>query len=288
MLLINHKSFYVIGVDAGPRTIVCILTDLAGNIIERVTRSLHESITNDEFLAILKDCIQTILDESSIQMEKIIGIGVAMHGVVDVDSGLSLLAPNLSLTNVPIKEELENEFDLEVKVENDARAMALGEAWFGDHGEQLNMVAMNIGRGVGAGIVMGGKLYHGAQDIAGEIGHMTIDVNGKVCECGNRGCLQTFITGSAIAARALPLLPDFERNGQVLSGEKVYELAREGNVVSRQILVETGEMIGIGLINLIHILNPDKIILGGGVTGSEEFIFPAIQETIEKIGRAHV
>src|SRR5690625_6343629 len=112
--------------------------------------------------------------------------------------------------------------------------MALVEAWFGDYGEQLNMVAMNIGRGVGAGIVMGGKLYHGAQDIAGEIGHMTIDVHGEVCECGNRGCLQTFTTGAAIAARALPLLPDFERNGQALSGEKVNELERQGNTVSKQ------------------------------------------------------
>src|SRR5690625_316973 len=282
MLLINSDAFYIIGVDVGPKTVECIVVNLSGEIIERSTNTLTLPLTNDAFLAIIVKNIHHVIKQASIPTEKMIGIGVAMHGVVEIKTGTSLFAPNLRLQNIPIKATLEKEFDLQVKVENDARAMALGEAWFGDYGEQLNMVAMNIGRGVGAGIVMGGKLYHGAQDIAGEIGHMTIDVNGKVCECGNRGCLQTFITGSAIAARALPLLPDFERNGQVLSGEKVYELAREGNVVSRQILVETGEMIGIGLINLIHILNPDKIILGGGVTGSEEFIFPAIQETIEK------
>lgn len=282
MLLINSQAFHIIGVDVGPTTVECILANLSGEIIERTTDNLTLPLTNDEFLAILMENIHHVMEQSSIPTEKMIGIGVAMHGVVEINTGTSLFAPNLRLQNIPIKATLEKEFDLQVKVENDARAMALGEAWFGDYGEQLNMVAINIGRGVGAGIVMDGKLYHGAQDIAGEIGHMTIDLNGEVCECGNRGCLQTLITGSAIAARALESLPEDEQNRHSISGEKVYELAREGNEGARQTLVETGEMIGVGLINLIHILNPEKIILGGGVTGSKEFILPAIQETIEK------
>ncbi len=90
---------------------------------------------------------------------------------------------------------MEKEFELEVKVENDARAMALAESWFGDHGELTSMLFVNIGLGVGAGLIIDGKLYHGAQDIAGEVGHMTIDLHGEICECGNRGCLQTFTTG---------------------------------------------------------------------------------------------
>jgi len=282
MLLIDSEAFYMIGVDVGPKTVECIVANLAGEIIERSMNTLTLPLTNDAFLTILVENIQHLMEQVAIPFEKMIGIGVAMHGVVEIKTGTSLFAPNLRLQNIPIQATLEREFGLQVKVENDARAMALGEAWFGDNGDQRNMVAMNIGRGVGAGIVLDGKLYHGAQDIAGEIGHMTIDVHGEVCECGNRGCLQTFITGAAIAARALPLLPDFERNGQALSGEKVYELARQGNAVSKQTLEETGKMIGIGLINLIHILNPDKIILGGGVTGSKEFILPAIQETIKK------
>ena len=102
-----------------------------------------------------------------------------MHGVVDVETGTSLVAPILNLRNIPIKDALEEEFNITIKVENDARAMALGESWFGGHGEAESMVAVNIGRGVGAGVVMNGKLYHGAQGIAGEFGHMTIDMNGK-------------------------------------------------------------------------------------------------------------
>ncbi len=151
---------------------------------------------------------------------------------------------------------------LEVKVENDARAMALGESWFGDQGEVDSMLAVNIGRGVGAGLVIDGKLYHGAQDIAGEVGHMTIDLHGEICECGNRGCLQTFITGPAIARRAMKGIVAHDP----ITAEKVYELAISGNEEFATILKETGRVIGIGLTNLIHIINPEKIVLGGGVT----------------------
>src|SRR5690625_3305294 len=116
------------------------------------------------------------MEQVAIQFEKIIGIGVAMQGVVEIKTGKSIFDTNLRFQNIPIQATLEREFGLQVKVENDARAMALGEAWFGDNGDQRNMVAMNIGRGVGAGIVLDGKLYHGAQDIADEIGHMTIEI----------------------------------------------------------------------------------------------------------------
>lgn len=280
MLLINHKSFYVIGVDAGPETVVCILTDLAGNVIERSTSKLHLPISNKEFLAVLKNGIRTIIQNSSIAFEKIIGIGVAMHGVVEVQTGTSLFSPNLRLTNIPIKQVLEKEFDLEVKVENDARAMALGEAWFGDHGDLNHMLVVNIGRGVGAGLVVNGKLFHGSQDIAGEVGHMTIDLNGDRCECGNRGCLQTFVSGPAIARIAKKTLNSI--NHKEVTGEKIFEWAVLGNEECINILENTGRIIGIGLTNLIHVINPEKIILGGGVTKAAEFILPAIQNVIKE------
>lgn len=280
MLLINHRSFYVIGVDAGPETVVCILADLAGNVVERFTSQLSLPISNHEFLVILKEGIHKILQHSSIQIDKIIGIGIAMHGVVEVNTGTSLFAPNLNLKNIPIKQALEKEFDLEVKVENDARAMALGEAWFGEHGELHHMLAMNIGRGVGAGLVVNGKLFHGAQDIAGEIGHMTIEINGKQCECGNRGCLQTFVSGPAIAKVAKESMVDF--GDRDATGEEVYRLALSGREDCISILEKTGEIIGIGLTNLIHVINPEKIILGGGVTKAEKFILPVIRQTIQR------
>ncbi|MYL56052.1 ROK family protein [Virgibacillus halodenitrificans] len=286
MLHINKTAFYIIGVDAGPDKIDAIVADLSGSVLTRSSSQLEASLTNETFLSHLKKCIRSIMEEAPTNGAEILGIGVAMHGMVDVQTGTSLFAPNLGLTNIPIKEELEKEFNVVIKVENDARAMALGEAWFGGHGEIDSMVAVNLGRGVGAGIVVEGKLYHGAQDIAGEIGHMTIDMNGKQCECGNRGCLQTFATGSAIAARAQELLQAseaFKKDEAVkLTGESVYALAKAGNKMYEEILVETGVYIGVGLTNLIHLVNPKKVVLGGGVMNSAEFLLPSIQKTIDQ------
>jgi N-acetylglucosamine repressor len=272
MLLIDNSAFSIVGVDIGPDMIECVMADLSGKISNRSSSKLSTPITDSQFLTILKECIHTCIGSPPTSNEKIIGIGVAMHGVVEVETGTSLVAPILGLKNIPIKEELEKEFDLDVKVENDARAIALGESWFGDHGPLESMLVINIGRGVGAGLVMNGNLYHGSDDIAGEVGHMTIDLHGDVCECGNRGCLQTFITGPAIARRAQ----------HELSGEQMYELAVSGDENILSVFKETGEIIGVGLTNLIHIINPEKIVLSGGVTKSEKLILPEIRKTIEE------
>lgn len=279
MLHINTDTHYVIGIDAGPETVEGVLTDLTGKILHRTSSLLKNPLTNEQFVAILKETIYTIFDLSKIDQEKIIGVGIAMHGVVDINTGTSLVAPILNLSNIPIKAELEEEFNLTIKVENDARAMALGESWFGGHSDVDSMVAVNIGRGVGAGIVIDGKLYHGAHGIAGEIGHMTIDINGESCSCGNRGCLQTFVSGSAIADRATKHI---QEDGSDITGKEVFELAQRGHQTSIELLHETGIIIGVGLINLIHLVNPSKIVLGGGVMKSEKFILPAILETIER------
>lgn len=272
MLIINNQAFTIIGVDAGPESIECILSDLAGKVLKRSETKLQLPIDNGEFIAALKSCIEGVLETE----HPLIGIGVAMHGVVEVDTGTSLYAPNLGLANIPIKEELEKAFGLEVKVENDARAMALGEYWFGNHGELESMLAVNIGSGVGAGLILNGKLYHGASDIAGEIGHMTIDLHGEICECGNRGCLQTFVAGPAIARKV-----NSGATENPLSAENVFEQAVLGNERFAAILKETGRAMGVGLTNLIHIVNPEKIVLGGGVSKAEKFILPAIRDTIQ-------
>ncbi|QUW21541.1 ROK family transcriptional regulator [Sporosarcina sp. Marseille-Q4063] len=278
MLLIDNSAFSIVGVDIGPDMIECVMADLSGKISNRSSNKLTTSITNKQFLTILKECIRTCIGGSPTSNDKIIGIGVAMHGVVEVETGTSLVAPILGLKNIPIKEELEKEFDLDVKVENDARAIALGESWFGDHGPLESMLVVNIGRGVGAGLVMNGNLYHGSHDIAGEVGHMTIDLNGEVCECGNPGCLQTFITGPAIARRAQKFIT---KNQHDLSGEQIYELAVIGDENIASVFKETGEIIGVGLTNLIHIINPEKIVLSGGVTKSGKLILPEIRKSIE-------
>lgn len=281
MLLVNKNGFYVIGIDAGPKTIKCILSNLSGQIQNQVKVLIDSTgeLTNEKFLALVKDAIHEILKEVD-NREKILGIGMAMHGVVDIETGTSLVAPILQLRNIPIKEELEREFNMEVHIENDARAMALGESWFSEYSNVPNMVAVNLGSGVGAGVIIDGKLYHGSADLAGEIGHMTIDMYGDDCECGNKGCLETFASAPSIVKHANKRMP----SKNIQSSKEVYELAVQGDQDCVDLLQQTGDAIGIGLINLIHTLNPETIIIGGGVSKAEKFILQPIQDTIQKRG----
>ncbi len=290
MLIINHLGFYIIGVDAGPTEVECILTDLSGEITAIQSTEITTPISKESFLVTMKKSIGSLLETNTNIEDKIIGIGVAMHGVVDVEEGIALFAPNLDLRDIPIKRELEAAFNYPVKVENDARALAIGEVWFGKGKGFGSMIAVNIGNGVGAGITINGKLYHGESNIAGEIGHMTVDLNGKRCECGNKGCLQTVISGPAIAERTIEALKDGESSAlqslyqgklDKITGISVFQAAQQGDSFAQQLLYETGEYIGIGLINLIHIINPSKIIIGGGVSKSGDFILEAIQKTIK-------
>ncbi|GGM33436.1 transcriptional regulator [Paraliobacillus quinghaiensis] len=290
MLVINHRGFYVVGVDAGPKEIECILTDLSGKTISHFISGITLPISKEEFLETLNRCIHHLLEPHQKLKEKVIGIGVAMHGVVDVATGTALFAPNLHLRDVPIKAALEKEFNYAVKVENDARALALGEVWFGQGKESESMIAVNIGNGVGAGIAIKGKLYHGNADIAGEIGHMTIDLHGKQCECGNKGCLQTVVSGPGIAERAIEGLDNGEKSklqiirdqGETVTGAMVHHVAQGGDTFAQQLLEEIGEYIGVGLTNLIHVINPSKIIIGGGVSKAGDFILEPIQNTIKQ------
>ncbi|SNZ03500.1 transcriptional regulator, MarR family [Terribacillus aidingensis] len=269
MLRIRTEGLFVIGVDAGPETVDCILTTLTGEVIGTISRNL-QVYTNREFLKQLSQAVDYLLESYSVKREHILGIGIAMHGVVDAEAGIGQVAPILKLHNIPIKQEMESAFGVPVKVENDARAMALGEAWFGKYDTYETIVAVNIGSGIGAGIIIQGRLLHGAAGLAGEFGHMSIDLNGEICACGNRGCLQTFASGPAIAKRA-----------GMISGEAVYQAAVRGEETARNILQETGRTLGIGLINLIHLLNPDRIILGGGVMQSAAYLLPSLKEEIK-------
>ncbi|RBW69400.1 ROK family transcriptional regulator [Bacillus taeanensis] len=288
MLVINAKNFFIIGLDVGPKHVKAVLADLNANILQRYKVKIPFPATNEKLLELLKEVIYNMkknLDES-----KLLGIGVAMHGMVDVKNGLSLFAPNLQLRDIPIKEYLENEFNILVKVENDARAMALGEYWFGIGKEIDHMVAVNVGSGIGAGIVIDGKLLYGENDISGEIGHMTIDIDGLKCSCGNYGCLQTLASGPALAERAIKelaigkesLLTELtENNLEKIDGALIYNAALKGDQLSIDILHETARYLGIGLTNLIHTVNPKRIVIGGGVSKANQFILKTVKRTIE-------
>lgn len=291
MLTLNSEMFHVIGLDVGSHDLKIILSTIAGKLLKKIVIPIPSEVSNEELLTLMVKSIRSLTKAEGVDENKIIGIGVGMHGIVDVDHGISILAPNLNLKNIPIKEVLEQEFKMIVKVENDARAMALGELWFGNGAGVNSFVCMNIGRGIGAGIIMNGKLYHGSHFISGEIGHMVIDLNGPKCTCGNYGCLQTFASGPAIAENVKKELrlghssileEKSKQNLEKITSEMVYQSALQNDTLSINALTQAGRYLGVGITNLIHTINPERIILGGGVMNAKDFVFDSILKTVKQ------
>ncbi|PLT31054.1 ROK family transcriptional regulator [Peribacillus deserti] len=291
LLTLNSEMFHVIGMDIGSQNIKTILTNINGAILKHSVVPLPAQVTNDTLLSAITDSVRSILEDTEIDEEKVVGIGVGMHGIVDADQGISVFAPNLNLHNIPIKEVLEEQFGMIVKVENDGRAMGLGELWFGNGAGIDSFVCINVGRGIGAGIIMNGRLYHGSHYISGEIGHMVIDIDGPRCTCGNYGCLQTFASGPAIVDRTkkeirlgqFSLLSELTGGDlESVTGELIYQAAMDGDTLCRGILQRAGRYLGVGLTNLIHTVNPRRIIIGGGVSNAGDLIMDSIVETVSQ------
>ncbi|MFC4323477.1 ROK family transcriptional regulator [Litchfieldia salsa] len=291
LLTINSEGSYLIGLDIGPKYLRCISTDLMGNILSSSIEPIPFPITNERLLEVVKHQVGVIIDFHKGDSRKLIGIGIGMHGVVNVNLGEALYAPSLQLRNIPLKKELEATFNTIVFVENDARVMALGEMWFGNGTTSNHSITINIGRGIGAGIIINGKLFHGEHFIAGEIGHMTIDISGGKCSCGNYGCLESVAAGPAIAERVKrelslgkkSIITDLINNDlDRIDGRLVFEAAQKGDQLCEEILQQTGRYLGIGLTNLIHIINPQQIVLAGGVSKAGDFIINSLIETIEQ------
>lgn len=293
LLEINADNFYIIGIDVGRFKMNFVVTNLFGELKDQTSFEIKEHPDEAEILSTMKEGIYHLLSPGKNDPEKFIGIGVGMHGIVDVTHGISLFAPSFQLYNIPIKEVLEEEFKMIVKVENDARTMTLGESWFGNGNDADNMVGVNVGHGIGAGVMINGRLFHGEDNIAGEIGHVTIDLSGPKCSCGNYGCLQTLANGPAIGERAKKelktgkkskILELVDHDLEKIDGEIVYLAALEGDDFSIELLSQTGRYLGIGLVNLIHTLNPKRIIIGGGVSKAGDFLMTGLEETIQSRG----
>lgn len=167
---------------------------------------------------------------------------------------------------------------------------ALGEKWYGQGRDAAHFVCVNVGHGIGAGLVLGGVLYHGASGGAGEFGHITVDPEGPRCNCGNRGCLEVMAAGPALLRRVEEALragrPSVLRSlweaGRLIDGEPITAAAREGDAVAREVLVETGRYLGIGLAGLINLFNPELIIIGGGVAKAWDVLSPPLLATVRE------
>ncbi len=205
--------------------------------------------------------------------EKILGVGVALHGIVNAKTGISIHALYYGWKNRDIKEKLEEALDLTVYVDNDVRAMSLGESWFGATKDIANFVTLNISNGIGAGIIINNMPYYGVDFSAGEIGHIVVEADGDKCNCGNYGCLETVASNNNITRKAIKLIKQGVNSSlskaiddiNDLSIEDICKAANDGDELSITILKEAARYIGIAITNLINILNPTAIVVVGEI-----------------------
>ena len=287
---------YVVGVDLGGTSInVGVVPESGGTVLgmrslptepDRGAKAVVDRITR-----MIRDAMKDARREASLGEDAFVGIGIGSPGPLDRSTGTILNTPNLGWRNFPLRDLISNEIGLGAALDNDANAAALGEYWLGAGRDVRHLLAVTLGTGIGGGIVVDGRVYHGASDVAGEIGHMTIDSTGRRCNCGNYGCLEAYASGPAIAARAVEglqsdaasVLPEMV-GGELsdITAETVYEAIVAGDLYAKDVMRETAKLLGTGIANLINILNPELVVISGGVTRAGEHLFEPLRAEVRK------
>lgn len=269
------ESNLVFAVDLGGTHLRSAAVDENGNIHDRKKSSTPDTSNPDEIVKAIVNAARACEKEASIA-----STCVAVPGTVNVETGTVLTIPNVrSLKGFNLAGALQRELHHPVIIENDANAAAMGELWKGAARDISTMICITLGTGVGGGIILDGKLWRGVDGSAGEIGHTTVEPHGGViCGCGSEGCLEVYASATALV-RMLKETDSPPRDVADVSAEKIYRAAKDGDPVAVKVFRQMGEYLGIGLAILVNILNPEMIVIGGGVANAWElFGEPALQE----------
>ncbi len=221
----------------------------------------------------------------------IVGVGIGSPGPLSTKTGIVEITPNLKWKNVPLRQMISDSLGLPASLDNDANCAVLGEAWKGAARGAVSVVGLTVGTGIGGGIVVHDRLYHGASDMAGEFGHMTIDSNGRRCQCGNYGCLEAYASGPAIALRSVEAIETGYAsqiselvNGKLedVTAQTVYDAAKNGDALAQEVVRNTAGFLGAGIANIVNILNPEVFVICGGVTQAGAALFQPLRTEVRR------
>ena len=292
----KKKHKYIVGVDLGGTNIVvgAMSADGAQHFAMRsipTSAELGADGVADRIVGAIEGVILDTMAETNASRKEFIGVGIGAPGPLDREKGLVVVAPNLGWKNFPLRDRVSERLRLPVTLDNDANCATVGEWWQGAARGGTNVVGITIGTGIGGGLILDGRLYHGSSDMAGEIGHTTIDSNGRRCKCGNYGCLEAYTSGPAIAERAREalaggehsILPKLVNNDlSLITAAHVYDAAKQDDDVARQVVRETASFLGAGVANLLNIFNPDVVVIAGGVTQAGEPLFEPLRAEVRR------
>lgn len=282
-----------IGIDVGGTNVKIALVDKSGKIIYSNSVPTYAKMGYEYTINNIKQAIKDLMKETNTTAKDIDGIGFDFPGQVDYKTGVVKLAPNIpGWVNVPIAQMIEEEFHIPTRIDNDVRCAALGEMKFGAGQGCENFVCITVGTGIGSGLVVNGQLVRGASNAAGEIGHIKLQMkDGLICGCGDTGCLEAYASGPSIVAMAQDYIKGgkstkFREMAAAEGGEitpyMVAKAAEAGDPVAKRIFAIVGEYIGIGLTSVINLLNPEKVIIGGGVAEAGDLLLDPIRKTIKE------
>ena len=293
----RKKQRYIIGVDLGGTNIVTAAISEDGSrqiaVHSQPTRADQGAdAVLDRIIQGIELAIAGTRAETGAARGDFLGIGVGAPGPLDRAKGLVIVAPNLGWHDFPLRDRIADVVGLSVSLDNDANCATYGEWWQGAAKGGRNVVGLTIGTGIGGGLILDGRLFHGASDVAGEIGHTTIDMTGRRCKCGNYGCLEAYASGTAIAERAREALERDEGTSLLtravdgdlsrITAAIVYDSAMKGDALAGELVRDTARFLGAGIANLLNIFNPDTVVVAGGVTLAGELLFEPLRTEVKR------
>ncbi len=272
----------VVGVDVGGTRIAAAVVNAAGRCTGRVRRPIDIS-TEGATIASIAGAIRDAMTASGVAFSAVCGIGIGLNGDIDGERGMALQAANLPWHDTPLVAVLQNRLGLPVRIENDVKTAALGEYRFGAARGRRNAAYLSLGTRVAAAFIVNGQLLRGSTQMAGEIGHAMVVPDGPECKCGGRGCLEALVASPGIAVRAVKALEEAGiRPTATITAEWVFDAAAAGDGIARRVLDETAVYYGVALRWLSTILNPEIVVIGGGIAGHGAMLIDALRVDMQR------
>jgi glucokinase len=281
---------FAIGVDLGGTNLRIAAVDSTGKTLEKITTSTEVARGRDQVIDEMCAAIQKIVVKQSGAGE-LAGIGIGVPGIIEMQTGMLHESPNLpGWHNYPVRDEIERRLRTAVVLENDANAAALGEKWLGAAASVDDMCMFTLGTGVGGGVVLQGKIWHGMTGMAGELGHTNVEPEGHPCKCGSRGCLEQYASATAIkrmaqeailSGQASQMARVFKEDVE-FNSKMIFDLAMQGDAPARTIFERVGKALGTVIADMVNIFNFPMYVVGGGVASAWDAFAPSMLETIRR------
>lgn len=275
LLKINAESYYIVSIHIGSTGIRTAILNMESKILDKITVKTRPETTYEEAIKIIKESVERLITQNEKVKGKLLGIGIAAHGIVDTEKGKIVFSPNYGWKDKDIRTDLERIFDVPAFLDRDVRAMALSESWYGAGKYVDQFISVKIGYGVGVALTNNKQQIRGYTDGFGEFGHTKIAFDGPLCSCGNRGCIETFSSEKAVERYAAELCIDADCMA-------VHELSLNGDERAITAINKASEYLGLAIANLINIFNPRLIVLGGDLIDINDYYFNGAVESAKK------